>query len=258
MTFAVIVQARMGSSRLPGKVLQTIGAKSALAWCLDRCAAIPGVDFVVCAAPYGRENDPIEAEAARCGALVVRGPEDDVLARYALAAREVDARIVMRVTSDCPFIDPVLCGQVRDLLLETGADYACNNMPPLFPHGLDCDVFPARVLHDADWLATARHDREHVTSFLRADEHLKKAVLSGPGAGMERFRWTLDHAEDLALFRAVDEVMGAQAETASWSEIAAVMLRRPDLIAINDARVDRARLAAPTRADLAIPYLRAA
>lgn len=250
MTFAVVVQARMNSTRLPGKVLQFLGQETALMRCLDRCAEIPGVDEVVCAVAGDVCDDPIAEIARRAGYRVSRGPEADVLARYAKAAREARADIVMRVTSDCPFIDPQVCGRVRDLLLAAKADYACNNMPAKFPHGLDCEVFPAERLYDADWLALEPHEREHVTPWLRGRDDIVTACLAGPGNGLERFRWTLDHPEDLLFLRAIYDEMGEAAATASWAEIAALCMRRPDLVAINAERAEAARLAPARRADM--------
>ena len=250
MTFAVIVQARVGSSRLPAKVLQFLGEKMALVRCLDRCAAIPGVDEVVCTVPASVADDPVAEVARRAGYRVSRGDEHDVLARYAKAAQEVGADVVMRVTSDCPFIDPEICGRVRDLLTAAEADYACNNMPAKFPHGLDCEAFAADRLYDADWLARTVHEREHVTPWLRSRSDYLKVCLTGPGTGLEQLRWTLDYPEDMTFFHAVFDEMGEQAATASWTEIAALCLRRPDLAGLNAARADQARLKAPQRATL--------
>jgi len=250
MTFAVIVQARMGSSRLPGKVLQFLGRETALVRCLDRCAEIPGVDEVVCAVAGNVCDDPVAEIAWRAGYRVSRGPECDVLGRYAKAAREVNADIVMRVTSDCPFIDPRVCGRVRDLLIAADADYACNNMPAKFPHGLDCEAFSAERLYDAEWLAGAPSEREHVTTWLRQRDDLVTACLAGPGTGVEQFRWTLDYPEDLLFFRAVYEALGERAATASWVEIAALCLRRPDIVALNANRRESNRLASTVRAEM--------
>ncbi|PWE17567.1 hypothetical protein DDZ18_07805 [Marinicauda salina] len=254
MTVAVIVQARIGSSRLPGKVLEALGAKTALARCLDRCAAIPGADLVVCAVPDTAENDAVAAEAGRAGYAVVRGSETDVLARYADAARAVAAETVMRVTSDCPLIDPAVCGAVIDLLAETGADYACNNMPPRFPHGLDCEAFPAARLFEAEAEAAEPYEREHVTPWLRARSDVKKAALVGPGGGLERLRWTLDRPEDLAFFRAVFDALGESAATATTEELAALCQAVPDLPAINADWTDEARLESAAEADVTRPW----
>jgi spore coat polysaccharide biosynthesis protein SpsF (cytidylyltransferase family) len=254
MNFVVIVQARMGSARLPGKLLQFLGRETALVRCLDRCAAIPGVSDVVCAVPDNVWDDPVAEIARRAGYRVTRGSEDDVLARTAKAARETDADLVMRVTSDCPFIDPGICGRVRDLFLAAyeahGVDYACNNMPAKFPHGLDCEVFSAERLFDAEWLARSVREREHVTAWMRTREDVKKACLAGPGGGLERLRWTLDRPEDLAFLRAVYDELGESAATVSWIELAALCLRRPDLVALNAECADESRLRSSARAEL--------
>tara|TARA_R110000868_G_scaffold219607_1_gene470714 strand:- start:18616 stop:19401 length:786 start_codon:yes stop_codon:yes gene_type:complete len=250
MTLAIIVQARFGSTRLPGKILNPLGEKSALARVLDRCARIPGADTVICAIPDTAADDAIAQEAARHGYAVSRGSESDVLSRYAKAARDCGADLVMRITSDCPFIDPLVCGRTIDLLRDAHADYACNSMPALFPHGLDCEVFPAVLLYRADRLATLAADREHVTPWLREHPHLHKACLLGPGQGLERLRWTLDYPEDLAFFQAVYEAAGEAAAMMSAAELAALCLRRPDLVEINASRLNEARLSDPERADI--------
>lgn len=250
MTLAIIVQARFGSSRLPGKILNPLGSKSALVRVLDRCARIPGADHVICAVPDTEADNAVALEAASAGYAVTRGSENDVLSRYAEAALDCGADHVMRVTSDCPFIDPQICGRLVDLLHDTHADYASNNMPALFPHGLDCEVFPAVLLHQANKLARTAADREHVTPWLRQHPHLHHACLVGPGHGLERLRWTLDYAEDLAFFQAVYDELGEAAATASAAELAALCLRRPDLVAINSARLDTGRLDNPERAEI--------
>lgn len=255
MTTAVIVQARWGSTRLPGKVLQPLGGATALKRVLDRCARVPGADVVVCAVPDTDDSDPVAREAAKAGAAVVRGSEKDVLARYAKAATHVGADTVMRVTSDCPFIDPALCGRVLTLFEETGADYASNTMPASWPHGLDCEVFPARLLHWADRLAALPAEREHVTPWLREHEGFMRAALVGPGGDIARMRWTLDYAEDYAFMCAVYHALGDRAAAASAAEIAALVMRRPDIPALNAARHDETRLVRRRRADVETPPL---
>ncbi len=255
MTIAVIVQARWGSSRLPGKTLLDLGGQTVLRRVLDRRARSPGADVVVCAVPDTADSDPVAAEAKRAGAVVVRGSEKDVLARYAKAATYVGAETVIRITSDCPFIDPALTGRVLTLMEETGADYACNSMPASWPHGLDCEVFPARLLHWACNLANDPYEREHVTPWINANTKLMKASLTGPGGGIARMRWTLDYPEDYAFARGVYDALGERAATATAAEIAALVMRRPDIPALNAMRHDEARLASPARADVATPPL---
>tara|TARA_R110002072_G_scaffold87169_5_gene196912 strand:- start:1199 stop:1984 length:786 start_codon:yes stop_codon:yes gene_type:complete len=250
MTLAIIVQARFGSSRLPGKILNPLGSKTALARVLDRCARIGGADHVIAAIPDTEADDAVADAARAAGYAVSRGSESDVLSRYAKAARDCGAEYIMRVTSDCPFIDPQICDRVIRLLHDTHADYASNLMPALFPHGLDCEVFPAVLLYRADRLASEPGDREHVTPWLRQNPHLHRACLAGPGQGLERLRWTLDYAEDLQFFQAVYAELGEAAATASAAQLAGLCLRRPDLVAINAGRLDLGRLDDPERAEI--------
>lgn len=250
MTTAAIVQARIGSSRLPGKVLEPLGAKSALIRCLDRCRAIESADIVVCAVPDTEADDEVAEEACDAGFMVVRGSETDVLSRYARAAREAGASTVIRITSDCPFIDPVIVERTVELFRESGADYASNSMPARFPHGLDCEVFPARHLFEAERKADTLFEREHVTPWINRHPGFVRAGLVGPGGGLERLRWTLDRREDLEFCQAVFAAMGEAAATASAAEIAALCLRRPDLVAINAMWVDENRTARPVHAEI--------
>jgi len=242
VTTAIIVQARLGSSRLPGKVLLPLGAATPLASVLRRCARIPGADVVVCAIPAGRSDDAVAVAAEACGAVVFRGSETDVLARYLGAARAVAATTVMRVTSDCPLIDPAICGEILEVLAATGADYVGNSLPPLWPHGLDCDAFPVSALASAAEEATAPADREHVTLWLKRNPRLNRINVDGPGDGLERHRWTLDVAADLWFFRALWTAMGERAVAATTPEILAVLATHPEIAALNHAAVDEARL----------------
>ena len=229
----VISQARLGSTRLPGKVLMNLAEQTVLRHVVERCAAIPGIDAVCCAVPDLAQDDPVAQEALKCGALVSRGPELDVLARYAIAARETGATIVMRITSDCPVIDPAVAGEVLRLVTEGGADYACNNLPPSFPHGLDCEAFRADWLLRADAEAVLPSEREHVTPWLRNHPTLRRSVLQGPGAGTTHHRWTLDTPDDLDFLRALFARLPAGPAGWDYRVPLAIAEADPALVAIN-------------------------
>jgi len=229
----VIVQARMTSVRFPGKVLMDLAGRSVLAHTLARCAAIPGIDAVCSAVPIGAAHDPVAAESERAGAIVVRGSERDVLDRYCTAAAVLDAEVVMRVTSDCPLVDPEVCGQVMRLVTEAGTDYACNNMPPSWPHGLDSEAFTIAALDRAGREASEPHQREHVTPWLRANPSLRKANLPGPGGWAAEQRWTIDFAEDLEFFRALFAELPPAPTMPTTDEILALLRARPDIAALN-------------------------
>lgn len=241
---AVIVQARMASTRLPGKVLLPLADTTVLDHVLTRCDAIGNADVVVCAVPDKSDSDPVAEEAmrigARTGAKVFRGSESDVLDRYYRAARFADADIVLRVTSDCPLIDPAVCARVIDLLTDEDADYAANNMPAGWPHGLDCEAVTFAWLQRAAQEATQPFDREHVTPFVRNHPDAKKMNLDGPGGDMARHRWTLDTPADLEFMVALFEKMPAGKAAWPLDVPFKIVQSDPSLAAINAA--DNTRL----------------
>lgn len=229
MSVAVIVQARMQSTRLPGKVMLPLAGRPVLDHVLRRCQRIPGANVVVCAIPTGAECDPLAEVSMAAGAAVFRGSETDVLQRYAEAARAVDATTVMRVTSDCPLIDPQICGDVLAKVLAGSTDHACNNDPPGWPHGLDCEAMTAAALRRANAEATEAFDREHVTPWIRRHPDLRRVNVAGPGTHTN-LRWTLDYPEDYAFFQAVFDALGGEPTTGGVLELLA---KRPDIAGIN-------------------------
>jgi len=239
MTTAVIVQARLGSSRLPGKVLKPLVGGTVLEEVLRRCRAIPGADLVVCAVPEGEKDDPVAAEAQRCGVVVMRGSETDVLDRYLQASKGVEADVVMRVTSDCPLIDPEVCGAVLALRATESADYACNNLPPSFPHGLDCEVFTLGALELAWRTRNDQEDREHVTPWLRRTPIIKRAVLAGPGGDVSHLRWTLDFSEDYEFLKAVFALLPPKPAIPAWKVVVELLSTNLYLEMINKVRNQR-------------------
>lgn len=230
---AIIVQARMTSTRLPRKVLLPLAGQTVLWHVLTRCAAIASADVVCCAIPDGAANAPIVDEAARAGAIVSRGSETDVLARYADAASAVGADIIMRVTSDCPVIDPRICDTVLHARATAAAGYACNNLPRRWPHGLDCEAFTRAALDRANATATAPQDREHVTPWLRRDPSVSRVHVAGPDAALANHRWTLDRPDDYRFFEALFAHLPSPPHIASTDEILTVVTRHPEISALN-------------------------
>ncbi|MCR9137417.1 MAG: glycosyltransferase family protein [Alphaproteobacteria bacterium] len=230
---AVIVQARMTSTRLPGKVLEALAGETVLAHVLRRCGMIDGADIVCCAVPAGAESNPVATEAERCGVHVFRGSETDVLDRYYHAALDCRADVVMRVTSDCPLIDPAVCSRLITLFRAQSVDYACNNMPPSWPHGLDCEIFSFDALALAAENATAADEREHVTPWLRSNPDMRRANLAGPGGDYTAMRWTLDYPEDLTFFRSVFELLPDMPENHGYEKTAQLLRDHPEIAAIN-------------------------
>lgn len=226
----------MGSSRLPGKVLLPLAGHSVLWHTLTRCAAVTEADLVCCAIPMGSECDPVAEEAARAGAMVSRGSEHDVLARYLAAANEADADVILRVTSDCPVIDPEICADVLRAREKASADYACNNMPRRWPHGLDCEAFTRDALVRAASAATAPDEREHVTPWLRNDPSVSRIHVPGPDVALARHRWTLDFPEDYRFFEALFALLPPPTHKARVNDILSVVESHSEIQALNAHR----------------------
>jgi len=216
MRTVAIIQARMGSTRLPGKVLADLDGRPVLALVLERTAATPGLDAVAVAAPDLPRDEAIAEFCARENVICVRGSESDVLGRYHRAAAELAADIVVRITADCPLIDPEVVGRLLELRGDQNLDYAGNAtgaLPPgrnRFPDGLDCEVFTRAALDLAHREATDAYDREHVTPFLGRDERLRRGVLEAE-ADYGDERWTVDYPEDLERVREIVKRLGRRA-----------------------------------------------
>ena len=243
---AAIIQARMASTRLPGKVLLKLAGQTVLEHVITRARAIFGIDVVCCAVPDGAENDEVAREAVRCGAEVFRGPEQDVLARYFGAACMLKATTILRVTSDCPLIDPETCAAVIRLHNETASDYACNNMPPTFPHGLDCEAFTLEILERAASEARLPAEREHVTPWMRNHPKLHRVNLTNSNADEVNLRWTLDYPEDFSFFTALFRHLHLNT-IQTTAQIRNILAEHPELVTINSRCHDPGRLTALTQ-----------
>ncbi len=193
----VVIQARLGSTRLPGKVLKPLAGRSAIAWTHAAAAAAPGVDEVVIATSADPSDDAIADWASAAGAALVRGPVEDVLARFIAALDGRAADRVVRLTADCPFLDPAVISQTIALHRETGCDFATNAESGTWPDGLDVEVVSVETLRLADREAARPAEREHVTPFIRArQDRFDVRHLTCPIPGLGSRRWTLDTAED--------------------------------------------------------------
>lgn len=237
MTAAIILQARMTSTRLPGKVMRVLEGRTVLEWMIRLSQRIEGLDVVCVATPEGAVHDPVVHEAQRHGAVVVRGSETDVLGRFHVAANAIGADEIMRVTTDCPFADPQVCGSVLTQFRKERADYGNNNDPFTFPHGLDCEVFTRESLERAAREASLPYDREHVTPWMKREKSLKRTYVHGPGGECPSWRWTLDTPEDFAFLQAVARHIGPDV-VPSWQQIADIVREHPEYDDIN--RIHRA------------------
>lgn len=233
MNTVAIVQARMGSSRLPGKVLMDIEGRTMLERVLERTSRAATLNGVVVATTTEASDDPVAALAARRGWHIFRGSQDDVLGRYVEAARRFDADVIVRVTSDCPLIDPDVLDAVVRARADRRADYCSNALARrTFPRGLDVESVTRAALERAHVEASAPHEREHVTPYVYG--HPDRFVLTGVESSEDesRHRWTVDTPEDLALVRAVYREFGPDGPR-TWRDVLPLLVARPDLAALN-------------------------
>ncbi len=210
-----VVQARMSSTRLPGKVLAPLGQHTVLGLLLRRLGRAQEIDAVVVATSTAPGDDPVVEAALAADVAVVRGPLDDVLARYALAAREHAADAVVRITADCPLTDPHVVDDVVRHWRRIHADYVSNTRAPRsYPDGLDVEVLSSAALQRLDREFSRPEEREHVT--LGAACHPERfstgEVRLNPPLGDVRI--TLDTSEDLELLRELVHRAGAEATMA--------------------------------------------
>jgi glutamate-1-semialdehyde 2,1-aminomutase len=231
MITAAIIQARMCSSRLPGKVLADVAGQPMLKRVCERVARATRVDVVLVATSTGPADDAVADFCRREGVRCYRGSEDDVLDRYYHAAREAKADVVVRITADCPLIDPAVIDKVIDAFRRAGVDYACNTLRRTYPDGLDVEVFTAAALGRAWREAAKAAEREHVTPYLRTSGHFRTlGVESEIDLSARQLRWTVDEPEDLAFVRQVyQEANGQQA--LGFREVLGLLERKPELAA---------------------------
>lgn len=228
-----VIQARMGSSRLPGKVLLDVGGKTVIERVVERAARIPGVDKVLVAVPTGKADAPLRDALTAKGISFFAGSEEDVLDRFYRAAKAEHADIVLRVTADCPLLDPAVSGQVLKALLQAGADYASNFSPMTFPDGLDTEAIRVRALAEAWRRARSRLEREHVTPYIRNHPERFKAIHIANPRDLSALRWTLDEPADLEFLRALYGELNGRASVADLAEILAILDKRPDIAKLN-------------------------
>jgi glutamate-1-semialdehyde 2,1-aminomutase len=224
------VQARLGSTRLPDKVMRQVCGVPLITLLLGRLRAARRVDAIVVATTDAAIDDPLCAYLAGQGATVSRGSCADVLDRYYQAAKTCGADVVVRVTGDCPLVDPALVDRVIETLL-TGADYASNTNPPTFPDGLDVEAFTFALLERSWREARTKHQREHVTPYMKEAGDVRRVNVTNP-VDLSAGRWTVDEPEDLAVIRNIFEHFSPRTDF-TWSEVSAVADSRPELFEAN-------------------------
>jgi len=232
MRVVAIVQARMGSTRLPGKVLQDLGGATMLERVVSRVRRCCLADEVRVATTTNSEDEAIVEESGRLGVAVFRGSEQDVLDRYYQAARQARAEAVLRITADCPFTDPALLDELLLAFLGQRPDYASNCLRRSYPRGLDGEAMTMDALSRAWREAGKPHQREHVTPYIYESPTQFKLLSVASEEDDSECRWTVDTAEDLEFARAV-YLHFRNRDEFGWQEVRSLVLAQPRLAEVN-------------------------
>jgi spore coat polysaccharide biosynthesis protein SpsF len=227
-----IVQARMGSTRLPGKVLQDIEGESMLARVVNRLRGARLIDESLVATTDQPADDAVVQECKRCSFAVFRGDENDVLDRYFRAAQFSRSDVVVRITSDCPLIDPAVIDKTVQAFLHAQPDYSSNGLVRTYPRGLDTEVMTVQALERAWRSADQAYERIHVTPYIYEHPAEFKILSVTAAEDYSHYRWTVDTPEDLEFVRAVY----CRLKTAGQfgiQEVLELLRREPELQEIN-------------------------
>jgi len=251
---ALIVQARVGSTRLPEKVLRPLSGKSMLQWELERLRHARKIDRFVVATTGKSNDDPVASLAQTAGFEVFRGNETDVLDRYYQAAKEAKADVVVRVTGDCPLHDPGVVDLVVDRFMEKRVDYTIT--PANFPEGLDTEVFRFSALQSAWEEAQLPSEREHVTLFIR--NHPERFKLDEKWSvgdfDHHAYHWSVDTEADFTFVEQVYAHLSREDANFTMNDILELITRHPELLEINKGGTGYEGLHESLREDVALRH----
>ena len=235
---AAVVQARTTSQRLPGKVLTDLAGKPVLAHVVQRVRAAALVDKVVVATTANATDDDVAELACDLGVEAFRGDEADVLSRFTAIVSHHRPDVVVRVTGDCPLLDPEIVDLVVQRLLDDPTlDYSSNTAPRTYPRGLDVEAVRSSSLLRAGDLATTTEEREHVTfgiHTVHADLFRRTSVASD--VDDSDLRWTVDYPEDLQVLRMAAEALGLDHDVPPYRQVVQWFRHHPEVAALNSHR----------------------
>ena len=231
MKVVAIIQARMGSTRLPNKVMMEINHIPIIELLINRLSNSKRINQIVLATSDNENNIPLVRHVKSLGYEVFAGSEGDVLGRYYHAAKSYKADVVVRITGDCPLIDSIIVDEVIDGFVDSNSDYASNREPPTYPDGLDVEVVSIEVLQDAHKKAKENFQREHVTPYIINSEVYKKFYLKNT-KDLSAERWTIDEPEDFTVIQNIFNFFHPIKDF-SWKEVMQVRESNPELFANN-------------------------
>jgi spore coat polysaccharide biosynthesis protein SpsF len=241
---AAIIQARMGSHRLPGKVLLPLAGRPVIDHVLDRVMSVPLFDSVVVATTELPADDELCQHLAERGIKAVRGSSENVLERFVTAAREEKCDIIVRLCADSPLLDPAVMIRILRSYLENASqsDLVCNTQRPTYPEGQSVEVFSAAALLDISKRDTTEFQREHVTPYFYDHPEEFRIKNISHTTDLSAHRWTLDTTEDFEFLDRLLQLL-SPADMPSIDEVVAVIEQNPELASINKGVARTARYA---------------
>lgn len=231
MKVVAIVQARMGSTRFPNKVMKPICGRSMIDLLLARLSKASEIDEIVVATSIDQNNKSLVAHIQSLGHNCTLGSELDVLRRYLIAAQSYSADVIVRITGDCPLVDSALVDQLIHKFISSKVDYLSNISPPTYPDGLDIEVFSFKALSLADKNAITLYDREHVTPYIR-ESGLFNCDCVTNNLDLSYMRWTVDDEEDYEVVKRVFEYFSPDIHF-SWKDILELEATTPEIFLTN-------------------------
>lgn len=231
MKIVALVQARMGSTRLPNKVMKPIGGIPMIELLLSRLSMAKELDQIIVATSVDVRNQPLVEHVQKLGYVCEQGSENDVLERFVQAARKHKADVVVRITGDCPLVDPELVDEVIRRFKAANVDYFSNTNPPTYPDGLDIEVCSFNKLEQASQETSKPFDREHVTPYLREQGRFNIASMQ-QNEDLSALRWTVDEAADFKVIEKVFQHFHPRTDF-SWLEVLNLQQQQPDIFNIN-------------------------
>lgn len=239
MRTAAIIQARTGSTRLPRKVLEKIAGKTLLEHVIERVKRAVFVNEIIIATTELERDRPIVELAGSIGVKSFRGSEADVLERYYQAARQNSVDLIVRITSDCPLIDPNLGDELISFYMRHPDKYLLvtnagpDNAKRTYPRGLDLEVFPFLVLERASQTAKKAYQRQHVTPWIYETYGEDKIYYFKHSPDYSCFRWTVDTADDLLLIKKIYEHLYDESRPFNFTDVLRLLREKPELAKIN-------------------------
>ena len=235
MKTVIIVQARMTSTRLPGKILKKVLGKSLLEYQIERLGQVKLADEVVIATTINETDEPIVQLCNNLSTPYFRGSQEDVLSRYYETAKAHQADLIVRVTSDCPLIDPQVIDRVIKFYIDhqTEYDYVSNSLERTYPRGMDTEVFSFNALQEAFLGATALPDREHVTPFIHRQPQRYSLASVNYSDNQSHHRWTVDTPEDFELIKRILEAIYPNLPDFTLKDCLNLLQKNPEWLTIN-------------------------